>query len=174
METSKLGRRGLLLGVGSAVCATSNAFAVSATPDRSVWERVRFVDNGVKEFGLSDISSQSVLLIVWGSWCAACLSEIKKVEALIAQVNQKRLTTLLVSHPRYWNEDSAWAQKHNVRSQMATLSPYTALEDLQLTLMKDRYVFEVPKNVIYNNVASRVIHVGNAAPDWVRLFRELG
>ena len=173
MEPGWFGRRTLLLGAVSTAFVAPKAFAAKPAPSGAVWEQLRFIDRGHAELSLADIPARSVLLLVWASWCATCISEVKQLEAAACKANRNRMQAVLVSHPQYWSQDCAWAQRQNLRSQVLTLSPYTTPNDLQSALMTDRNTFAVPRNLVYDNVKGQVARVVNTTSDWDQIVRSL-
>ena len=173
MEPSWFSRRMLLLGTMSTAFVAPEVLAAEPVPKGTVWEQLRFIDRNHAELSLADIPTRSVLLIVWASWCATCISEIKQIEATACKANRNRMQTVLVSHPQYWSQDCAWAQRQNLRSRILTLSPYTTPDDLQLALMTDRKTFTVPRNLVYDNVKGQVTRVVNTTSDWEQTVKSL-
>ena len=166
MIVQPLARRSFLAMAAASVAAASRPAQARArlpeAADTGLWRSVSFEDRDGRTFQLGSGPSLT-LVTMWAHWCPACLSEMPSLTALSAALGAQ-LEVLLVSHPEYWAQDQAMAQRRHIPHRMATLSSYNAPGTLEAALLQDG-AYSVPRSLLFRRDATVAwSHLGSM--DW--------
>ena len=159
MIAQPLARRSFLSIAAASVAAVSVAASRPAqarqrmpeSADNGLWRGVSFEDSNGRIFQLGQGSAPLTLITMWAHWCPACLSEMPSLTALSNALGSQ-LDVLLVSHPEYWAQDQAAAQRRRLPHRMATLSSYNAPGVLEAALLHEG-AYTVPRSLLFRRDA---------------------
>ena len=165
MAVQPVARRSFLALAVAAAAASAPARARTRLPeaaDNGLWRGVSFEDQGGRTFQLGS-GPALTLVTMWAHWCPACLSEMPSLATLSAAMGGQ-LEVPLVSHPEYWAQDQAAAQRRRIPHRMATLSGYNAPGVLDAALLQDG-AYTVPRSRLLRRDATVAwSHLGSM--DW--------
>ena len=176
MSSQVLNRRTMLSGAGlsglafatSGLSVLGSTTASARTPDETqaaLWRGMGLDGADGRSFQLGSGRAALTLVKLWASWCPACLSEMGSLAALAAAVPSDTLEVVLVSHPEYWREDLAAAQRRPVPFRMAKPSSGTDPGVIRAALTLDG-AYDVPRSFVFRQRVSSIAwtHVGSM--DW--------
>ena len=156
-------RRAALTGL--AACLATAAQASQPGPD---WGSLELLDSEDRSLRVDQSAQPLTLLMLWASWCGACLQELDTVQAILPAIGQDKVRVILFSHPNDWVRNQQVARQRGLDLPSARLSPNTRASFVRRALLTADGTFFVPRAVLFSRARNDVVwnHVGGL--DWRR------
>ena len=137
-----------------------------ADANRKVWTGIELAGADGQALSLDQVDAPVVVIHLWASWCAACLGELAPLQETAVRLGPSGMATLLVSHPKHWDEDRAFLHRMDVRLPAYTLAPNTSWEvrAAAFAIVGDTYA--VPRTLVFAGSERRCVLVRDGALDW--------
>ena len=102
------------------------------------------------------------LVAMWAHWCPTCLAEMPALVSMAAGIGPN-VEVLLMSHPEYWAQDLAAAQKRRIPLRLVTPGPENTPGVVQAALLNGQGGYEVPRSLAFRNRDRSIAWTGR---DW--------
>ncbi len=165
-------RRHFLAGLGASALYSTALRAQGAAIESSggaaltrLWQGLELVDTDDNVFSIKDATRPLTLIKLWANWCPVCISEIDQLGRVVAALGAQTLDVLLVSHPNWWQEDQAVAQRSGIRFRLATPALRNGRGRIQAALTDGTGLYAVPRSVVFRR-AGEVVMAHQGAMDW--------
>lgn len=165
-------RRAFLAGLAtsSLPLLTGAAAASEGGPDAAAraaaWTGAVLVGTDGRAITLGEVAAPVVLVHVWASWCPACLGELTSIQALAERLGPDGLATLLVSHPKNWERDTAFARRAGLRLPAYTLDPGAPWAVREAVFDVQGGSYSVPRTLVFAGRERRCVLVKAGPEDW--------
>ena len=149
----KTTRRGALRGslalAALALARPALADDAAGRAAEDLWGHLRLVDRDGATFTLASLARPVTIVNMWASWCTACLREVPEVARAQSMVGPDKVEVILVSHPHWWAEDLAAADRRRIALRQAHPDGEYDRATIEAALTDGSGFYQVPRSLVF-------------------------
>ncbi len=144
-------RRGSLLGLvaGASALMLPSPAKADSTAQADALRSIDLVRHDGSKFKLESVQGKVVVAAIWGAFCSVCRAEVPQLMQLQQRMGEQELGVVLLSHPLFWQEDYAAAQRLGLAEHAATASMDEDFDKLAIAFGLQGTSLEVPQSLLY-------------------------
>lgn len=162
-------RRAFVAAAAASLVQLQRARANAADDeDRQVmtWDHMKIIDPAGRVRMLEDLGNKVLIVNLWASWCANCLREFASMKKMQATFGEENVDIVLVSYPKFWQQDQAFAKSHAIPFPVFGVAP--AIPEVEWrAAFRDSGNLSLPQTLIWSGDDRVNRSVVTGGVDWM-------